>query len=68
MESKIDRKMCGTCVYWNAHRELLPNKNKVAILDDMGICQCPISSKSGELRKKELNCKSYENFAVKNKK
>lgn len=62
MESKIDRKICGTCAYWNGHREILLEKRKVAIISEAGICQCPISSKSGEVRKKDLVCKSYENF------
>lgn len=60
MESKISRKICGTCAYWDGNRELLPNKEKIAILEETGVCQCPISSKSGEIRKKDLNCKSYE--------
>lgn len=62
MESKIDRKICGTCIYWDGQREKLPNKNRVAILDESGVCQCPISSKSGESRKKHLLCKHYDNF------
>ena len=64
MESKINRKICGTCAFWSGNRELLPNINKVAILEETGICQCPIGSKLGEIRKKDLNCKSYENFYI----
>lgn len=64
MESKIDRKMCGTCMYWDGHRELLLHKNKVAILDEIGVCQCPISSKSGEARKKDLSCKCYDKIDI----
>ncbi len=62
MQSKIDRVMCGTCVYWNGHRELLDNDAKVVFFDDAAICECPVSSKSGELRKKELKCKCYLNL------
>lgn len=62
MESKIDRKICGTCAYWEGNREILPQKNKVAILDEEGICQCSISSKSGEVRRKDRFCKCYENL------
>ena len=62
MESKLTRKICGTCIYWNGSREILTHKNKVAILDENAICECPISSKSGELRKKDAICIRYENF------
>ena len=62
MESKIDRVMCATCVYWSGYRERLEDKPKVAVFDDTGICQCPISSKSGEVRKKDAKCKEYLNF------
>jgi len=62
MESKIDRKICGTCIYWDGQREKPSGKDKVAILGEYGICQCPISSKSGENRKKHLVCKNHENF------
>ena len=64
MESKIDRKICGTCIYWNGHREIVARKNKVAILDESGVCRSLISSKSGEERRKDLCCKCYENFNV----
>lgn len=62
MESKITRKICGTCLFWDGCREPLISKKKVAIIDEVGKCQCPISSKSGQIRKKDLNCKFYENF------
>jgi len=59
MESTVNRIICGTCMFWNGHRELLPSKEKVVIFDDTGICECPISSKSGEIRRKDLRCKEY---------
>ena len=66
MESKFDRVMCGTCIYWNGHRELLrADKTKVITFDQYGICECPISSMSGKLRKRELKCKNYINCVEK---
>ena len=62
MESKVERKICGTCIFWNGSRELLQNKRKVAILDEYGTCACPVSSKHGEIRKKDAQCKVYENL------
>ena len=62
MESNITRRICGTCVYWNGYREPIPTKNKVAIIDEVGRCHCPVSSKSGQERKNQLSCKCYENF------
>ena len=66
MESKIERKICGTCIYWNGNRELLRDKPKVAILDEFGVCECPVSSKSGETRKKNAICIAYENLLESN--
>lgn len=62
MQSKIDRVMCGTCVYWNGHRERLDNDAKVVFFDDTAMCECPISLKSGQERRKDLRCKHYLNF------
>lgn len=59
MESKVERKICGTCMYWNGRREPVEGKPKIAILDECGICQNPVSSKSGESRKKDAKCKEY---------
>ena len=62
MESKANCVICGTCAYWNGRREELTDKRgnpKIAIFDETGICECPISSKSGEVRKKDLYCKEY---------
>ena len=65
MVSKIDRKICGTCYYWNGNREIMTDgKLRVAIFDEFGKCECPISSKSGEVRRKDLNCMRYEQYYV----
>ncbi len=62
MQSKIDRVMCGTCVYWNGNRECIDNNTKVVFFDDTAMCRCPISSKSGQERRRDLRCKRYLNF------
>ena len=60
MQSKADRVMCGTCMYWNGQREVTnEDKPKIVMLEQEGICECPISSKLGESRKRDLKCKSY---------
>lgn len=61
MTSKADRKMCGTCMYWNGSREgfIDKDKPKVAIFDECGVCECFASSMSGHSRRKELSCKEY---------
>ena len=59
MESKVEREICGTCMYWKGRREPVEGKPKIAILVECGICQNPVSSKSGESRKNNLKCKEY---------
>ena len=64
MESKIDRKMCGTCVHWNGGRELMAKENKVKISDELGKCRCSWSYQRGKILKKELSCRCYESLSV----
>ena len=60
MVSKFDRKICGTCLFWRGHREqLYKPKPKVIMFDEEGVCECPISSKSGEQRKKDNTCNKH---------
>ena len=62
MISKLDRVMCGTCLYWRGQRELLANERRVVMFEKEGKCDCPFSSKAGELRKVDLKCKMYTNW------
>lgn len=63
MESKIERIMCGTCLYWSGDRECIyGKKTKVVLFDEKGKCECVSSSKFGDIRKRELKCKEYINF------
>ena len=64
MGSKIDRKICGTCVHWDGSREFLSKENKVRILDDSGKCHCPWSYQRGKLRDKESSCRCYESLSL----
>jgi len=63
MESKYDRVMCGTCLYWNGQREVIyGDKTKVVTFEETGRCECLSSSKFREERKRQGKCKCYENW------
>ena len=63
MQSKFSRVMCGTCTYWNGMREqTLDTPTKVVMLEEFGLCECSHSSKSGEMRTRDLKCKEYSNW------
>lgn len=60
MVSKLERKICGTCMFWSGKREKTNEENvRVVMYDEEAVCECPISSKSGELRRKDLKCKEH---------
>lgn len=62
MESKETREICGTCMFWNGNREHVESKPKISIFGEFGTCQCPISSKSGENRKNNNQCKEWKKW------
>lgn len=64
-QSKTDRKMCGTCEYWNGDREPVFNEKgipKIQINTDEGFCEKQGSRFLDELRKYDLRCKCYSKW------
>lgn len=65
MQSKTDRKICGTCEYWSGNREPVFDKNgvpKINIYDDCGIC-CKVGCRfTDKERRNSLNCKMYSKW------
>lgn len=63
MESKADRKMCGTCLYWSGPREIIyGEQKKVVMFEETGKCECPQSSMFKQDRYRQRSCKCYENW------
>lgn len=65
MQSKTDRRMCGTCEYWTGLRQPIFVGNgipKVNIIDKTGSCECSISNFEGQSRQCEKACKNYSKW------
>ena len=65
MRSKTDREMCGTCEYWTGKRNPVFDKNgkpKIDILDEIGSCECYVSSMEGLPRRRDLKCKCFSKW------
>ena len=63
MERKADRVTCGTRMFWNGRREIIDGAPpKEVTFGENGVCECPISSKKGKDRKRQLKCKAYLNW------
>jgi len=65
MQSKTDRKICGTCEYWSGNREPIFDKKgipKINIIDANALC-CKTNCRfTDQIRKNNLNCKMYSKW------
>lgn len=65
MQSKTDRKICGTCEYWSGNREPIFDKKgipKINIIDIEAFCCKPNCRFTDIIRKSSLNCKMYSKW------
>lgn len=65
MQSKTDRKICGTCQYWSGKREPVFDKEsmpKVNIYDKLGICNKQGHRFTDENRRCDLCCGRYSKW------
>ncbi len=65
MRSKTDRRMCGTCEFWNGVRQPIFDEHgnpKIEIHSEQGICECSLSSFEGGQRRRDLCCKCYSKW------
>lgn len=63
--SKTDRKICGTCEFWNGDRNPTFDKNgkpKVQINSKIGECENPNSRFHMDDRENDRNCKYYSKW------
>jgi hypothetical protein len=54
MQSKIDRVMCGICIYWNGNRERLDNDSKVVFFDDTAWVPCQFQVRRIKKKRAEM--------------
>ena len=62
MQSKTDRKMCGTCEYWSGNREpVFDTKGmpKINIYDKFAVCTKQGHRFTDENRQRDLKCGRY---------
>ena len=65
MQSKTDRKMCGTCEYWSGNREPVFDKcgrPKLNIYDRKGLCNKQAHRFSDQVREYDLCCGRYSKW------
>lgn len=65
MQSKTDRKMCGTCEYWSGNREPVfdsQGRPKVNIYDKQALCNRQGHRFADENRRRELCCGRYSKW------
>ena len=62
MQSKTDRKICGTCEYWAGKREPVFDQHgrpKINIIDRYAVCNRQDYRFADENRKCDLKCGKY---------
>lgn len=62
MTSKPDRRICGTCKYWNGARVNISDKSgnpKIQINDEKAKCLCDVSNFFNQMREKSQSCVKY---------
>lgn len=65
MQSKTDRKMCGTCEYWAGNREPVfdaHGKPKINIYDKQAVCNKQGHRFADENRRCDLVCGRYSKW------
>lgn len=65
MQSKTDRKMCGTCEYWSGEREPVfdnQGRPKINISDRYAACNKQCHRFADENRKYDLCCGRYSKW------
>lgn len=65
MQSKTDRKMCGTCEFWSGNREPVFDAHgipKINIYDKAAVCNKQGHRFTDKTRRCELNCGRYSKW------
>ena len=65
MQSKTDRKICGTCAFWTGNREPVFDKKgvpKVNIYDRSALCIKPGHRFTDQSRDLQANCGRYSKW------
>lgn len=65
MQSKTDRKMCGTCEYWTGNREPVFDAKgtpKINIYDRFGVCEKQGHRFADQNRENKLCCGRYSKW------
>lgn len=65
MQSKTERKICGTCEYWSDERELVFEqfgRPKINIYDNQSVCNRQDHRFADENRRYDLCCARYSKW------